>query len=91
MKTDKIKKQLGLSEKARQKFDSTCDKVLSELIPFLDFCPPEMDFFFVEYQPSDGICLADSDSHVYHIPLILDHIEKEGRIKSLRELRQFSI
>lgn len=46
---------------------------------------------YVEYQPSDGIVLADSRAKVFDITGIILHIESEGYITSYDELLKFSI
>lgn len=75
--------------KAESAFHSACEAATIELYKFLDF---EHDArFYVEYQASDGVVLGDDNSNIYHMGMILSHIDEHGKIKSFEELKKFSI
>lgn len=76
----KIYNKISQADKLRSKTDIAYDDVLELIVPYLDFETPETDFWHIEYQPSDGIVLADSYSKVYALGLVVGYISKNGKI-----------
>jgi len=87
-------KCIELADHARTTLEIRYDMVLEELLRYFKFSSPnenEPNFFHIEYQPSDGIVLADNDANVYSLPFILSYIKENGFINNYEELRKFSI
>lgn len=81
---------LASAEKSKIKYNSKCDSTLKEIMKFVTFDTSE-NRFYVEYQDSDGFVLADDDTNVYHLGLVIDHIKENGSINSYQELKSYRI
>lgn len=95
-KSVKIYRSVEKADKALGVYKKKCDDVLIELLKYFDFeiesdFDTNLDFFHIEYQPSDGIILADNDANVYNLYAIISHIHENGNIKHIDELNQFKI
>lgn len=90
MDNNKIFRAIKKDNKLRSSISSNYKLILDEIIPNLAF-EHEGNRFYIEYQPSDGIVLADDYAKVYSLLSIINHINKNGAIKSYFELSSFSI
>lgn len=85
-----IVRKITKADNARIAFEGKCDEALKEVIKHFDFDISE-NRFYIEHQPSDGIVLADDDSNVYHLGMILGLIAEKGIITSYEDLKQLRI
>lgn len=81
---------LSTAETTRIKHLGKCDAVLEEIMKFVSF-DTSQNRFYIEYQDSDGFVLADDDTNVYHLGLVISHIKEHGVISSYAELKPYRI
>lgn len=84
-------RKINKAQEAKQEFDSKCDTAANEFLKYVKFETPEDNFFHIEYQPSDGMVLADYYSNVYALTLVLDYLWEHGSFTSYDQLKQFGI
>lgn len=91
---EKLLKSVSEVKKQEGKLNTACVKALQEILKYIEFEPHDENneyFGFVVETSTDGVVLCDTFAKVYNISGVLDYIKNNGKIRSYKELQQFSI